>query len=178
MNRIVLVLIATAMLPTAPPIRVVAAGSSTAASGFECWSPIYGCLNFYNHDMCATEGFDWRNYGHCGICLYCEGEIGVCHPSCYPEDEIESVQLAYQSIVEAASRGDRQAVLDLAEDAPGYVFLNRFRWAVQVLDCERRGVIASLPLANAMSITFGQPGLGLSHSAESQVMEWLEVTLR
>lgn len=122
-------------------------GGANGASARECWSPQYDCGPFAYHDMCSTPEFDWYNFGHCGICLLCQGGWGGCHPLCYPaDDEGESVKTAYATILDAAAEGDRLSVLRLGDSAPGYVHFNRERWAIQVLDCEKRVVIASLPI--------------------------------
>jgi len=80
-------------------------------------------------------------HGTCSICAY-----GTCHPVCAPEEEDEETQLAYQSVIRALEEGDFEAVATLAPKLTRFVTFNADRDAVQVLDCDRSRVVASLPL--------------------------------
>ena len=75
----------------------------------------------------------------CGQCLF-----GQCHPYCIPEEEEEDVKLAYAEVMDAAAAGDVERLVALAPRTNGLAFLNVERNAMQVWNCEKTFIVASL----------------------------------
>lgn len=79
-------------------------------------------------------------------CKVCSGQDPIdCHGECAATEDFSSLsQAAYQSLLAVANSGDLRAVLSLSRVVNGAVFYNHQRNAIQILDCTRSGVIASL----------------------------------
>lgn len=81
-------------------------------------------------------------------CRVCSGQyISDCHPSdgCAEMFEFGAMAVsAFRSILESANEGDVGAILALSREVQGAVFYNAQRNAVQILDCSRSQVMASI----------------------------------
>lgn len=97
----------------------------------------------------APEGWiDSPEPFHSDDCLRCVDGKYDCHvEGCEPTEESEEYQLAYQALHGAVTEGDAEAMIHLSQWVPRHVVLNPSRRSFQLLSCDRRAVIANIPLA-------------------------------
>lgn len=76
---------------------------------------------------------------------------GVCHAGCAlslgPKNSPSRVK--FDALLAAADRADVAALVGAAKGIDGFVFYNSSRDAVQVLGCDKRAVIESLPVLSS-----------------------------
>lgn len=109
-----------------------------------CAAMYSGGCSFGDHKLQGPAG-DKKGeeaHGDCRTCI-----VGYpCHTDCNQSLWEEETRVAYQRVLEAAARGDVEAVLALADAADDYVEVNAPRGSVQVRSCDRSLVIANLNL--------------------------------
>jgi uncharacterized iron-regulated protein len=82
--------------------------------------------------------------------MVCEGGAPAdCHEYCQitEANAPASAVRAYADVLKAADEGDSRTIAALQKEIPAYVFVNRQRKAIQVLDCRSEWIVASIPLA-------------------------------
>lgn len=79
-------------------------------------------------------------------CMICTGQDPIdCHGTCQISENFSTlIQTAFQSLLAVANSGDLTAVLSLSRVVNGTVFYNAQRNAIQILDCTRSSIVASL----------------------------------
>lgn len=142
----------------AAPLAALAALDGAAAQG--------GCFNMWyctgGHYMLQGPIGAYRfHHGECMVCI----DEGGCHPGCFDADAGKKVD--YSRMVAAAESADLQGLLDAAETLPEYVYFNAERSSVQVLACDQRTIIASVPVLGSAKLV---AAARLPNTAALQVM--------
>ncbi len=94
------------------------------------------------HTVTGTAEIGVRNpHSDCLVCI----DQGGCHPEC-DVTLVPSVRPIYALVLAAARKGDAATIMQLAPQLPGFVSYNVERKSIQVASCNRRSIIANLPL--------------------------------
>ena len=96
-----------------------------------------------DHTNYGGQIFEFGHYA----CQYCSAAaFGICLPGCAESLAESQLKAAYAKLLEAAKVGDGGRIVALASTASGYVHYNSVRGAVQIINCDKSSVVASIPL--------------------------------
>lgn len=110
-----------------------------------------GCFNMWycggGHYMLQGPVGAYQVYhGECKICI----DQGGCHDGCGATEAGKKAD--YARMVAAAATADVDGLIEAAKTMPEYVYFNAQRDAVQVLACDQRTIIASVPVTGASRV--------------------------
>lgn len=95
-------------------------------------------------------------------CMICEaGDPSLCHSGCQAM-LAPDLKVRYEGLRDAAQRGDVGALVALGAGLGEFVIFNETRSAIQVRDCSRTYIVASLPV-DARSARIAMASLPIWH---------------